>query len=114
MIKGGLYGRLSFLKGYEMKQHTPGPWIVCPRVGHQIPVASAAMEGLLCNVAHLAALRDGEGTANANLIASAPELLSMLERFLDEYLSCDPVGGQVALLTIEQAQAAIKKAKGEI
>ncbi|MFN8995966.1 MAG: hypothetical protein ACK5X3_20195 [Pseudomonadota bacterium] len=43
-----------------------------------------------------------------------PELLIMLERFLDEYLSRDPIGGQVALLTIEQAQAVIKKAKGEI
>ena len=97
-----------------MKQHTPGSWVVCPRVGHQIPVASAAVEGLLCNVAHVTALRDGEGTANANLIASAPELLVMLERFLSEYLSRDPIGGHVALLTIEQAQAAIKKAKGEI
>ena len=45
---------------------------------------------------------------------TTPELLIMLERFLDEYLSRDPIGGQVSLLTIEQAQAVIKKAKGEI
>ncbi|MFN5249609.1 MAG: hypothetical protein ACK5DE_01045 [Bacteroidota bacterium] len=43
-----------------------------------------------------------------------PELLIMLERLLDEYLSRDPIAGPVSLLTIEQAQAAIKKAKGEI
>ncbi len=58
---------------------TPGPWIACPDVGLQIPVASVAKEGLKRNVSHVAGIRNGEGAANAHLIAAAPELYEACE-----------------------------------
>lgn len=50
--------------------------------------------------------------AAGHLMAAAPELLTMLRRVLDEYLMRDPSVGPIALLTLEQARAAIAKADG--
>ena len=96
---------------------TPGPWIVCPDVGLQIPVASVAKEGLKRNVSHVAGIRNGEGAANAHLIAAAPDLykaLAHLEPYLDAivcYASTieeHPPNGFIL-----ETKAALAKARGE-
>ena len=92
-------------------KHTPGPWHVangCQIRGAKDQIAKAWM------------MRNGEGLANAKLIAAAPELLEALE----EAVACGMVpissateGG--AAKYSRQAQvadmirAAIAKAKGE-
>ena len=55
---------------------------------------------------------DDRATANARLIAAAPELLAMLERVLDGVLRLPELPGTLCPLDIEQALAAIAKAKG--
>ena len=52
-----------------MSKHTPGPWLFV--AGNQI--RSAAHQ-----IARIWMMRNGEGLANARLIAAAPELLEAL------------------------------------
>jgi len=87
-----------------VSNHTPGPWelrgmrLVTDR--HGVVIA----EKIGSN--------GGDSESNARLIASAPELLKMLERMVRAFnvKEIDPL---VAFVTIEQARFAIAKAKGE-
>lgn len=93
---------------------TPGPWVVCPDVGHQIPVASVAMDGIKLNVSHVAGIRNGEGAANARLIAAAPELYEALEMLLrlDEEHQRGADDDDVCF-EVRTAKTALAKARGE-
>ena len=86
--------------------HTPGPWHIEGQYIHG-PDGNR----------FLAVAGDGEGIANASLIAAAPELLAALEKALES------IEGQAELLrhcgaaygigaTLAQARAAIAKATG--
>lgn len=90
-------------------KHARGPWqyseaadtVYSPEAAHiceMIPKAYASREKLL---------------ANARLIASAPELLCMLERLLGEVCMTEAAMNHCAKLTLEQARAAIAKATGQ-
>lgn len=52
-----------------MSKHTPGPWHVA--AGNQIRSAKH-------QISHIWMMRNGEGKANAQLIAAAPELFEVL------------------------------------
>lgn len=89
-------------------KHTPGPWTM-----KQVEIDLG--EGHTCNGVEaiqpdicemLSARPIGEVTANARLIVAAPELLEALERMYEE-------NGAPSPEAINQALAAIRKAKGE-
>jgi len=90
--------------------HTPGPWTILPNTPHFVRAMHPA-EGMqpVATVYHF----DGELSANARLIASAPELLEALERIstaYDETLR-HPIAAPL-LQAIYAARAAIAKARG--
>ena len=95
------------------QKHTPGPWtakqdtangndrfIISGRNGAFGHWQGWAADGVTT---------EEEDEANARLIAAAPDLLNMLRRMADETAG----GGVPCLLTLEQARAAISKARGE-
>lgn len=61
-------------------QHTPGPWAVGQRMGYELPIVAAGGQGH--KVAAVGVMRGDEGTANARLIAEAPNLLNALRSLL--------------------------------
>jgi hypothetical protein len=90
-------------------QHTPGPWSYWPGVAYPLGVITRDS-----SAGHVAVPSNcGEHTiANAHLIAAAPELLAKLESMVAVFNQpeIDPL---VAFLAIEQARAAIRKARGQ-
>jgi hypothetical protein len=114
-------------------QHTPGPWATDIDKAKELLRKGEDIDGATVYVNHgsgkggeIATLRhdpddqlnligddEHEHTANARLIASAPELLAALQRLVD----CPDVNlDDLELETLEaidQANAAIQKAKGE-
>lgn len=78
---------------------TPGPW----HVANGCQIRSAKDQ-----IAKAWMMRDGEGQANARLIAAAPELLEALNLVLD---NCLDSGGLAAAHA--KARAAIAKATGD-
>lgn len=98
------------------KIHTPGPWL-CYAQTRGFAVESFDSNGHnpgICDV-NGADERKAEGReinyANARLIAAAPELLAALERVLECHRLKISLDTNAAAL--EQARAAIAKAKGE-
>lgn len=86
--------------------HTPGPWNRKSIPGHLFEIQDGAGNALM-------KIRGGmmPTLADAKLIAAAPELLCMLERVMAEICMTEEGMKHVALLTLEQARAAITKAK---
>ena len=89
--------------------HTPGPWTILPNTPHFVRAMHPA-EGMqpVAAVYHF----DGELSANARLIAAAPELLEALEAVLpdlEHYVATHGPGPDKRLAI---ARAAIAKAKG--
>ncbi len=87
-----------------MAKHTPGPWRAEERevvtyLGHPIAEVLDTAEGLEGS--------DAEADANARLIAAAPDLVAALEMILAGVDS-----GQLMQQSIDQARAAVVKAKG--
>lgn len=66
------------------------------------------MDGLKLNVAHAAGIRNGEGLANARLIAAAPDLLKALQ----DLLACcyDIERDDETVAAVNATRAAIAKA----
>lgn len=64
-----------------MTTHTPGPWTVAIEYGQHAVVAG---DKVIAFTGRMGAMDDAESEANARLIASAPTLLKLLERVLDE------------------------------
>lgn len=101
-------------------KHTPGPWHVGAGNGHGsifADIGRMRYEGTgtalypVCSVNY--GYDDAEDSANANLIASAPDLLCMLQRVLDEVCMSECGMSHIAPLTLKQARTALSKAKGE-
>jgi hypothetical protein len=93
-------------------KHTPGPWfkdyeghIRAPYPNHPPGISVARMTCFGAHDVHLAL------EANAHLISAAPDLLAKLESMVAVFNQpeIDPLAAFVA---IEQATAAIAKAKG--
>lgn len=85
-----------------MEQHTPGPWHVHGGWGFMVRAGEH-------NIAECRQrLRRSELLANAQLIATAPEMLKVLQKFMD-FKDSDYVPNGI----FDQAAAVIKKAKGE-
>lgn len=70
-----------------MTQHTPGPWKTIATTTHPLRIVNREST-IVCNV-----LADAdtmpECTANARLIAAAPELLELLEAAYDRFTDND-------------------------
>ncbi len=105
-------------------QHTPGPWSEKwvrpdPARGHTFDptcaiLAYAPEYGKTVRLADVADPLDAEAEANARLIASAPDLLAALEELTDQLRGIGiPDWHGAEGLTLEQADAAIARAKGE-
>ena len=78
----------------KTKNHTPGPWKHDEKWGL-----------IKYGKTEICALHSGN-EANANLIASAPDMFDALQAIVDAF------GDQYSLL-IDQCKAALSKAKGE-
>jgi hypothetical protein len=102
-------------------QHTPGPWTYTPHgAGESGCLIRAARQTIVAEAWPVAA--DGQQSANAALIASAPELLARLESLLFDLDAIgyadedDEVSGaecvDVCSQHIESIRAAIAKATG--
>jgi hypothetical protein len=92
-----------------MKPHTPGPWTTKKIDTVVYDVCRVGNDGLRTRVCRLHASQiepehGGDIKANANLIASAPDLLSALERL------AHPMADDEDL---DFARAIIRKAKGQ-
>lgn len=87
-----------------MNKHTPGHW--------ELRGQRLVTDGNGVVIAEKIGSNGGGSEANACLIASAPELLEALERMVRAFnvKDIDPL---IAFATIEQAQSAIAKARGE-
>ena len=84
--------------------HTPGPWEVFEsHTGHW--VMDSAEQGAVCKLEWCL-----EAEANARLIASAPEMLSVLKRLCSKFGTCCDGAPWSAL---QEARAAIAKAEGK-
>lgn len=86
-------------------KHTPAPWYV--KIAGKNWFVESEGRQITC-----ADEIDREDTANANLIAAAPELLEALENIID-----DQYGTLAEIMEpwkIEDAKQAIKKARGEL
>ena len=95
-----------------MDKHTKGPWSVeCRDYSPYRIVAIPYATGIYA----ANAATDGDPKANARLIAAAPELLEALENLhanIAEYARINNLGG-FDNQDMQQASAAIAKAKGE-
>jgi hypothetical protein len=109
-----------------MNKHTPGPWKVDDREDRDDLYISTVKElgrGQWSRFASVVRgwpeMEDADGTANARLIAAAPDLLDALERMVSAGSAAaasplDPQGRLADVMAeLKQARAAIKKAKGE-
>ena len=99
-----------------MSKHSPGPWSVCDdgEPGEQmlkVVGRTARHEIALCCTG---AVTQDEETANARLIAAAPELLAELRRMHDKYVSLIESGdcGFWNPDDVLKMRAAISKAEG--
>ena len=84
-------------------KHTQGEWFV----SGGIEVVSMPSQ---CKIAKVSGWSYEEAQANANLIASAPELLSALEECIRYLNNCD---GTAYHNCANDAQLVVNKAKGE-
>jgi len=97
--------------------HTPGPWregVVYwsgPEDRHTA-IFSTVNQDKICEVEDWRGTAKEESEANARLIAAAPELLCLLQRFYAATYGND-TDGMLCPLDFEQARAAIAKATGK-
>ncbi len=88
-----------------MKSHTPGPWIESPTTGNPRKPYSLRMDIVTTSGEWTPAFVAGDILPeDARLIASAPDLLSALERLAHPMADDDD---------LDFARAIIKKAKGQ-
>jgi len=90
-----------------MSKHTPGRWMISAERYRYIRVY--AHNG---GIAHLDTV-DGEGMANARLIAAAPDLLEALEELLSMCQRQEDFHDDGDGCMFERASAAIAKARRE-
>lgn len=99
-----------------MSKHTPGPWNATkfnPATG-DIDDCYLYVEPGIAVIERKVKGRDQHDTANARLLAAAPDLLEALEGFIDLGIDEKSLGKWPELLdAIHKASAAIDRAKGE-
>lgn len=99
-------------------QHTPGPWVVQKVDGSRWPIAGPDWPGGGI-VAEVNVCRGPDASANARLIASAPELLAALEPFAEAaerwIANAEARGDRYGIKAADwsRARSAIAKARGE-
>lgn len=86
--------------------HTPGPWDVSPYMN------ITSKNGTIAKTEQMPCNYNSEQMANANLIASAPDLLEALRFLLADYIAIQGDKLTGSSVPIEMAQAAILKAEG--
>ena len=86
-----------------MSKHTPGPW----RVANGVQIRSQRDQ-----IAKVWMMRDGEGKANAALIAAAPDLYKALVQVRDRFFAADQPERDRDLMW-GSVNAAIAKAEGQ-
>lgn len=106
-----------------MNKHTPGPWRIDGQdlfqgIGHDRALMHAVIRSEGEQWTSLVEIEDGEGFANARLIASAPELLEALEALLESAICANASQNWATGLndepaSFDQARAAIRKARCE-
>ena len=87
-----------------MKQHTPGPWAILERAEDSRTHISNGAH-IVCTLGTTRTDGSPNHSANARLIAAAPEMLDALQAV------CDACGASDTLL-MAQVRAALAKAKG--
>ena len=94
---------------------TPGPWRVTEDLSHDCPAIVDA-RGRRIAVLPLSCPQSGETKAcNAKVMASAPEMLEVLEWLLEEFDRRELGDGAMLYDSdIEQVKAVIRKARGEM
>jgi len=95
-------------------KHTPGPWAYSPQKGKpgHCNLAQVWRSDGKCLATLTSTKNEGEATADACLIAAAPDMLEALEKiaaFDDGSVICTAKFDEMAAI----ARAAIKKSKGE-
>jgi hypothetical protein len=97
------------MKADKVKEATPGPWTVSQQQGLKLFIVGndeAIAEVFQTEV-------DGRLFANANLLAASWEMLQALEAICAESEYDGGTTYEIATKFIEQAEAAISKARGE-
>lgn len=92
------------------RSHTPGPWFVW---GGQIKPENGGWQQKRF-IAEIPLHTSVEQSANARLIAAAPDLLEALETILICKTNDNGETPELSNYLAEQARAAIAKAKGEV
>jgi hypothetical protein len=101
-------------------KHTPGPWFIHPSNSEEWSCHILSPNAPKWPYDTIASIREmygencttpGAHSANARLIAAAPDLLEALQRIMPLALS-GHFGGSDSTLDIEKARAAIAKATG--
>jgi hypothetical protein len=94
--------------------HTPGPWAI--EWDHQCNTPEfirAFVYGEMQDIVEMSGEgKDSETLANANLIASAPDLLSALRFLLADYVAIEGEKLTGSSVPADMARAAILKAEG--
>ena len=96
-----------------MKQHTPGPWAILDRAEDSRTHVSNGAH-IVCTLGTTRTDGSPNHSANAALIAAAPDLLSALNLLLDKLHAHAPglITNQHTESAITKAEMAISKAKG--
>ena len=92
-------------------QHTPAPWSV--EIDHHTAAPEfirAYVDGEMYDLASVLCDETGNATANARLIAAAPDLLELARQVV---LAADQNEGSIPADIVSGARAAIAKATGE-
>ena len=92
-------------------KHTPGPWHIKDVCGDRVDVgynAEPTSTDFVASCGYQDGKKDGECTANARLIAAAPDMLEALEAMVNPGHPGPPNLEQVVA-----ARAAIAKARGQ-
>lgn len=94
--------------------HTPGPWVarVTNNVGRQWANVWTGNGDILVAECGSSSLSRAGNIANANLIAAAPELLSLLQDWVMSFADC--IEGGEADPLVSATRAAIAKATGSV
>jgi len=97
-----------------MTQHTPGPWQVNKKLKFSVEaVADGQGINLIAECCDPDGIRSvGEDSANARLIAAAPDLLAALELFRKSGIG-NSTDFEIQAKAFEAMSAALLKAKGE-
>jgi hypothetical protein len=96
-----------------MTKHTPGPWRTEQAFNSAQVHIVAAVDGLERSIATDIWCDGDEQEANVNLIVAAPDLLEALEMIVAEADSYTARTGKPVYNWLDQARAAIAKARGE-